>query len=379
MHTLKKQYTKQRLLKKLQLVESTIDPQHRRILLEAFDEAEAKQVITRLESIEKFGTTYNLPALATASKEAAGEALELSGLLGSPSKGLAKLKTLGQGISNIFAFTAAVTQSFKQLPTVMQLVEKTAPLSDEDKEKAFADIADPALLDKARKALTKAMAPPGLLGFIRGVPYLDDKAMVTELLANSFNSLTAMTEDANNPANADAPVADKEDVEDAVAAAKGEEGAEELVGAEEGGEEGADPSKAEERPEFDLAAFVKEKYPKLADALRAMEEEEAIAAMEKLDQDVEAGKESPEDAVKALEDIAASPEKAMIDIPALAEKIGITPDQVEAAVAELKKLGLMERKKLPIFVAMLQESLKRHGRRRTKQKKRARRSKSQRG
>jgi len=233
MHTLKKQYTKQRLLKRLQLIETTIDPQHRRILLEAFNEAEAKQVIARLESIEKFGSTYSLPALTEASKKAAQEALELSGLLGSTSKGLARLKTLGQGISNIFAFTSAVTQLFKQLATVMQLIEKSAPLSDEDKEKAFADAADPALLDKARKALTKAMAPPGLLGFIRGVPYLDDKAMVTELLANSFNSLTAMTEDVNNPANAPTPIADKEDVEDAVAAAKGEEGAEELVAAEE--------------------------------------------------------------------------------------------------------------------------------------------------
>jgi len=297
MHTLKKQYTRQRLLKKLQLVEATTDPQHRRILLEAFNEAEAKQVIARIESIGQFATTYNLPALSTAAKKAADEAIKLSGILGIPSQGLAKLKALGQGVSKIFAFTAAITQSFKQLPTVMQFIEKTAPLSDEDKEKPFLDVADPALLDRARKGLTKAMAPPGLLGFIRGVPYLDDKAMVTELLANSFNSLTAMTEDSNNPANQDTPIADKDDVENAVAAAKGEKGAEALVTA-------------------------------------------------------------PDD-------------KGAIDIPALAKKIGISPEQVEAAVAELKSLGLMERKKLPVFVAILQESLKRHGRKRAKQKKRA--------
>jgi len=315
MRTLKEQYTRQQLLKKLRLIESTADPQYKRIMLEAFNEAEAKQVIARLESIEGFASQYSLPALAAGSKKAADEALKLSGLLGKTSKGLASLKGLGQGMSQIFAFTAAVTQVFKQLPTVMQLVEKTAPLSDEDKEKSFADVADPALLDKTRKAITSAMAPPGLLGFIRGVPYLDDKAMVTELMASSYNTLVTMSEDPNNPANADAPIADKEDLEDAAAAAQGdEEAAKDLVAPEKGAE-------AAEAP----------------------------------------------------------PEKGMVDLVSVAKKAGITTDELENVVAQLRAAKLMEHKKLTGLVMILQESLKRHRSRGTKQKKRARSSKSQGG
>jgi len=214
----------------------------------------------------------------------------------------------------------AVAKIYSQASTAATTVTKAAELiGGELGDKVDKDNIDTPLAQAAEKAglepdlmkqaFTKAFksARPGMLSrmtdFFKNagaelkgaeIPEFDSAKFAEEAAKNlSLSDLISIGEVSD-----EIDEAPKGELEDIGEAEPGEiETGDEAGG---GGEEG-DPSKAEKRPEFDLLAFIKEKYPELAKALETSGEE-GEAAAEKLDQAVEDGQQSPEDAVAALED-----------------------------------------------------------------------------
>lgn len=110
--------------------------------------------------------------------------------------------------------------------------------------------------------------------------------------------------------------------------------------AEEGGESGeggeSDTGEAEERPEFDLMAFVKEKYPELFKALELQSENnpEVEENLEDLDKQIEDGEISPDE---VIEDLEADVEEAGEDELEGVEDDGQDPEEaIEEAESELE-------------------------------------------
>ena len=214
----------------------------------------------------------------------------------------------------------AVAKIYSQASTAATTVTAAAELiggeladkiDDASKDKPLKDAAADAGLepDLMKQAFSKAFksARPGMLSrmtdFFKNAGAKLKGAEIPEFDASTFAEEAAASLSLNDIVNL-GKVSDeideppKEDLEDIAEAEPGEvETGDEAGG---GGEDG-DPNKAEKRPEFDLLAFIKEKYPELYTALGAAGEEGESAA-EKLDQAVEDGQQSPEDAVAALED-----------------------------------------------------------------------------
>lgn len=214
----------------------------------------------------------------------------------------------------------AVAKIYSQASTAATTITKAAELiggelegkiGKESKDKPLKDAAEEAGMDPdlMKQAFTKAFksARPGMLSrmtdFFKNagaelkgaeIPEFDAGAFAEEAAAalslNDLVNLGAVSDEIDEPP--------KEDLEDIAEAEPGEVKTGDEAGG--GGEEG-DPSKAVKRKDFDLAAFIKEKYPELFKAMTAAGEEGEDKALDQ-EVDIEDGDISPEDAVAALED-----------------------------------------------------------------------------
>jgi hypothetical protein len=222
MYTLKEQYKRKSLRNKLKLIDENINPHFRKLMLEAFDPAEADQIVAELDKIEALAKKYKTQELVRAAQEASKIAAKLSGLEGKGSQWLAKsLGKLTKGImprmKEVFDFTAIITKGFKSLPAALKL-SVGKDLDDEGKNNPSLSAAlDTETFAAANKAMKEAFLPEGFFAsLIKGTPFVSLDDMISQLLMNnSYNDLTAVK----------APKSvgfEKEDYQDLVKALKGD-------------------------------------------------------------------------------------------------------------------------------------------------------------
>ena len=222
MYTLKEQYKRKSLRNKLKLIDENINPHFRKLMLEAFDPAEADQIVAELDKIEALAIKYKTQELVRAAQEASKIAAKLSGLEGKGSQWLAKsLGKLTKGImprmKEVFDFTAIITKGFKSLPAALKL-SVGKDLDDEGKNNPSLSAAlDTETFAAANKAMKEAFLPEGFFAsLIKGTPFVSLDDMISQLLMNnSYNDLTAVK----------APKSvgfEKEDYQDLVKALKGD-------------------------------------------------------------------------------------------------------------------------------------------------------------
>jgi len=223
MYTLKEQYKRKSLRNKLKLIDENINPHFRKLMLEAFDPAEADQIVAELDKIEALAKKYKTQELVRAAQEASKIAAKLSGLEGKGSQWLAKsLGKLTKGVmprmKEVFDFTALITKGFKSLPAALKL-SVGKDLDDEGKNNPSLSAALDAgeMFAVANKAMKSAFEPEGFFAsLIKGTPFVNLDDMISQLLMNnSYNDLTAVK----------APKSvgfEKEDYQDLVKALKGD-------------------------------------------------------------------------------------------------------------------------------------------------------------
>ena len=222
MHTLKEQYKRKSLRNKLKLIDENINPRFRKLMLEAFDPAEADQIVAELDKIEALAKKYKTQELVKAAQEASKIAAKLSGLEGKGSQWLAKsLGKLTKGVmprmKEVFDFTALITKGFKSLPAALKL-SVGKDLDDEGKNNPSLSAAlDNETFAAANKAMKSAFEPEGFFAsLIKGTPFVNLDDMISQLLMNnSYNDLTAVK----------APKSvgfEKEDYQDLIKALKGD-------------------------------------------------------------------------------------------------------------------------------------------------------------
>jgi hypothetical protein len=224
MHTLKEQYKRKSLRNKLKLIDESIDPRFRKLMLEEFDPSEVDQIVKELDNIDALAKKYKTQELSNAAKEASKIAAKLSGLEGKGSQWLAKsLGKLTKGImprmKEVFDFTALITKGFKSLPSVLKL-SIGKDLSDEQKSnpnlKSVLDETESGF-EVASKAIKAAFKPEGFFAsLIKSTPFINLDDMILELLYNnSYNDLAAI----KGPKNVGF---EKEDYQDLIKALKGD-------------------------------------------------------------------------------------------------------------------------------------------------------------
>ena len=222
MRTLKEQYKRKSLRNKLKLIDESIDPRFRKLMLEEFDPSEADQIVKELDNIEALAKKYKTQELSNAAKEASKVAAKLSGLEGKGSQWLAKsLGKLTKGImprmKEVFDFTALITKGFKSLPAALKL-SIGKDLSDEEKDNPSisATLTDEQFT-AVNKALKSAFEPEGFFSaLIKGTPFVNIDDMVSQLMMNnSYNDLVTV----KAPKNVGF---EKEDYQDLVKALKGD-------------------------------------------------------------------------------------------------------------------------------------------------------------
>ena len=219
MRTLKEQYRRKSLRNKLKLIDESIDPRFRKLMLEEFDPSEVDQIVKELDNIDALAKKYKTQELSNAAKEASKVAAKLSGLEGKGSQWLAKsLGKLTKGImprmKEVFDFTALITKGFKSLPSALKL-SIGKELSDEQKSIPITQL-DIELMSTAEKAMISAFEPEGFFAsLIKGTPFINIDSMVSQLLFNSYNDLVAV----KAPKNVGF---EKEDYQDLVKALKGD-------------------------------------------------------------------------------------------------------------------------------------------------------------
>jgi hypothetical protein len=238
------------------------------------------------------------------------------------------------GKVDLSAALKAVAKVYSQASTAATTVTAAAELiggeladkiDDASKDKPLKDAAADAGLepDLMKQAFSKAFkaSRPGMLArmtdFFKNAGAELKGAEIPEFDASTFAEEAAASLSLNDIVNLGAV---SEEIDDApkgpLEAIGGAEDAGDIEGpdAEVEGEDGedGDADKAEKRPDFDLLAFVKEKYPDLFAALQSAggeDKAEDKEAADQLDAAVESGETSPEDAVEALEDEAADNEE----------------------------------------------------------------------
>jgi hypothetical protein len=232
---------------------------------------------------------------------------------------MATVKQFFGGKVDLSKALKAVAKIYSQASTAATTVTKAAELiggelegkiGKEFKDKPLKAAAEEAGMDPdlMKQAFTKAFksAKPGMLSrmtdFFKNagaklkgaeIPKFDSAAFAEEAAEKlSLNDLVNLGSVSDK---IDAPP--EEDLTDIAEAEPGEV----KTGDDAGGGEEGDPSKAVKRKDFDLSAFIKEKYPELFKALVAAGEEGEDKALDH-EIDIEDGDISPEDAVAALED-----------------------------------------------------------------------------
>lgn len=227
----------------------------------------------------------------------------------------------------------AVAKIYSQASTAATTVTAAAELiggeladkiDDASKDKPLKDAAADAGLepDLMKQAFSKAFkaSRPGMLArmtdFFKNAGAELKGAEIPEFDASTFADEAAASLSLNDIVNLGTVGEEIDDApKDALEDIGGAEDAGDIEGPDapiEGEEEGGEDEKAQKRPDFDLIAFVKEKYPDLFAALQSAGDEDKAEDKEvadKLDAAVEGGETSPEDAVEALEDEAADNEE----------------------------------------------------------------------
>jgi hypothetical protein len=222
MRTLKEQYKRKSLRNKLKLIDESIDPRFRKLMLEAFDPSEVDQIVKELDNIDALAKKYKTQELSNAAKEASKVASKLSGLEGKGSQWLAKsLGKLTKGImprmKEVFDFTALITKGFKSLPSALKL-SIGKELSDEQKSNpSLRGAMEDEQFTAANKAIKSAFEPEGFFAsLIKGTPFVNLDDMALELLQNnSYNDLVTV----KGPKNVGF---EKEDYQDLIKALKGD-------------------------------------------------------------------------------------------------------------------------------------------------------------
>jgi len=162
------------------------------IIIEAIDESTLKQVsqiIERLRALQNkgmpnFDKALN-NAIADLNKYTAG---------GLGTKALAALKGV-VGIKNpvvkILAFAGALENGFKQLPVLIK--NSVGEIKEEDTDKTItALVADENQKKTLINNMRKALAPPGVLGTFKKIPYMTADEIINDLAVVPIKNLIAM-------------------------------------------------------------------------------------------------------------------------------------------------------------------------------------------
>jgi len=230
MYTLKEQYKKQLLLKKLSetvIITENID----NILIETFEQQEVEQLNVALDYMLALANDFNLDSLKTAVAKATKVVFTSSGMMGNVDKWKANLAPWAEDISDVVSFIGSFISFTKNIKSILSTINKMAPLTDEAKAQPLGGMWSKEQQDAFNIAIKESFKAPGIFGFLgKKSPYLDPVLFAVDLVhENSFNDLYG-TIDSQIPDNTGV---NEKDAENLAGAAQGnKEDANDLAGTE---------------------------------------------------------------------------------------------------------------------------------------------------
>lgn len=160
----------------------------RDLLKESIDSQDLKKISSIINSLQSLAKEFNLPELELGVQKAADE---LSSDLGST---LSKFLSAGQDakvrpktLAKVLSLQTSILKGLKQLPDIFDIVttlkeSSSKIVENDDSEDKFINNLSNKQSSRIRALMLRAFSPPGFLAMFRGMPWVNDKKLIDEIL-----------------------------------------------------------------------------------------------------------------------------------------------------------------------------------------------------